>query len=196
MDRVELSRKFWEAQYESESQGWDLGEVSKPLKNYFDQIKDKSIKILIPGAGNSYEAEYLSDLGFKEIYVLDWSRKALNNLKKRASQKAHIHYVNDDFFNHQSKYDLIVEQTFFCAIDPSLRSQYSEKMADLLESGGKLVGVLFNFEEERDHPPYGGNREEYIQYFSPYFKTDIMEAAYNSHAGREGIELFIKLVRK
>lgn len=30
-----------------------------PLKVYFDQLTNKDLKILIPGGGNSHEAEYL-----------------------------------------------------------------------------------------------------------------------------------------
>lgn len=55
----QLNKSYWENRYTNNLIGWNIGYISTPLKTYIDQIKDKSLKILIPGAGNSYEAEYL-----------------------------------------------------------------------------------------------------------------------------------------
>lgn len=43
---------------------------------------------------------------------------------------------------------VLMEQTFFCAINPSLRKDYVAKMHELLAPNGKLVGVLFDKEFE------------------------------------------------
>ena len=61
---LNLSEEFWENKYKTNKIGWDLGEVSPPLKTYFDQLENKGLKILIPGGGNSYEAAYLFKKGF------------------------------------------------------------------------------------------------------------------------------------
>ncbi len=65
-----LDEKFWDSRYQSENTGWDIGQISTPLKAYFDQLDNKKLKILIPGGGNSYEAEYLFEKGFKNVYVV------------------------------------------------------------------------------------------------------------------------------
>ena len=57
--QVNLSEEFWDQKYQNNKIGWDLGEVSPPLRAYFDQLENKGQTILIPGGGNSYEAEYL-----------------------------------------------------------------------------------------------------------------------------------------
>ena len=80
---MNLSEGFWENKYKKNKTGWDLGEVSPPLKTYFDQLTNKNLKILIPGGGNSYEAEYLFKNGFKNVYVVDISETALKNIKNR-----------------------------------------------------------------------------------------------------------------
>ena len=59
-----LDTNYWNERYLKNDFGWDLGTISPPLKEYFDQIKNKNLSILIPGAGNSYEAEYLVNNGF------------------------------------------------------------------------------------------------------------------------------------
>ncbi|MNR35864.1 Thiopurine S-methyltransferase (TPMT) [compost metagenome] len=44
-----LDQTYWDNQYQSNRTGWDLGEISPPLKNYIDTLKDKAIRVLIPG---------------------------------------------------------------------------------------------------------------------------------------------------
>ncbi|MCB0465166.1 MAG: SAM-dependent methyltransferase, partial [Aequorivita sp.] len=58
---------FWNHKYLSGETGWDIGYVSTPIKEYIDQLSDKNLKILIPGGGNSYEAEYLFESGFNNV---------------------------------------------------------------------------------------------------------------------------------
>ena len=139
-----LSEKFWENKYKTNKIGWDLGEVSPPLKTYFDQLINKDLKILIPGGGNSYEAEYLFNNGFKNVYVVDVSKTALGNIKKRVPNFPNSQLILGNFFDLNDTFDLAIEQTFFCAIDPNLREKYAYKMKDLLKSKGKLVGLLFD----------------------------------------------------
>jgi len=63
--------KYWSKRYEENQTGWDIGYPSTPIKTYVDQLENKDLKILIPGAGNAYEAEYLWQQGFKNVHVLD-----------------------------------------------------------------------------------------------------------------------------
>lgn len=193
---MELSTEFWDNRYKTKDTGWDLGAISPPLKTYFDQLTDKNLKILIPGGGNSYEAEYLHHNGFKNVYVVDLSKTALDNFKKRVPSFPPTHLIDDNFFNLEMSFDLIIEQTFFCAIDPKLRFSYSKKVSELLRQNGKLVGLLFDDTFVNDTPPFGGSKTEYLGYFQPYFEILIMETAYNSHPKRADRELFFKVQKK
>lgn len=191
-----LDKDFWTQRYLNNEAGWDLGEVSPPLKAYFDQLKDKSIKILIPGCGNSYEGEYLVKNGFINTHLIDISPEAIKNIQQRVPAFPQSNLHCEDFFNHKGNYDLIVEQTFFCALNPTLRQDYVRKMADLLNKGGKLVGVMFGVPKNEDKPPFGGSKEEYLSYFKPFFNIDVMEECYNSIKPRQGSELFVILSKK
>ncbi len=142
---MKLDKEYWAAKYRENKTGWDLGSVSPPLKQYIDQLKDKSINILLPGAGNSYEAEYLHINGFKNIYVLDIAEEPLKNLKRRIPGFPEKNLIQADFFKFEESFDLILEQTFFCALPVQKRSLYAKKMHQLLRKNGKLVGLLFNF---------------------------------------------------
>jgi len=187
---------FWNHKYLSGETGWDIGHVSTPIKEYIDQLSDKDLKILIPGGGNSYEAEYLFENGFNNVYVVDISSIPLKNLAERIPSFPKENLLHADFFELEDTFDLILEQTFFCALDPSLREAYTDKMHQLLKPGGKLVGLLFNIPLNDDRPPFGGNKDEYEKLFSEKFKIEKMETAYNSIPPRAGNELFFILKRE
>jgi thiopurine S-methyltransferase len=190
-----LDEQFWDDRYKSENTGWDIGSISTPLEEYFKQLENKNLSILIPGGGNSYEAEYLFKKGFKNVFVVDLSETAFSNLLKRIPDFPKKNLIHSNFFDLEKTFDLIIEQTFFCAIHPKLRPQYAKKMNFLLKQRGKLVGLLFCVPLNEDQPPFGGNKEEYIPYFKTYFNIDIMEPAYNSIKSRMGNELFIKFIK-
>ena len=66
-------------------------------------------------------------------------------------------------------------------------------MHELLNEGGRIVGVLFNRKFEKDGPPFGGSISEYQSVFSNYFQLEKMEECYNSIPARKGREVFINL---
>jgi SAM-dependent methyltransferase len=186
-----LDQEFWEARYAEEQTGWDLGAVSPPLQAYFEGLQDRSQRILIPGCGRAYEAEYLWQQGFEQVHVLDWSERALADFARRVPGFPRAHLHAGDFFAHQGPYDLVVEQTFFCALDPALRARYVQKMHELLAPGGRLVGLLFNDPLNDDRPPFGGNESEYRALFSGAFILEQLQTAPDSIAPRAGRELFL-----
>lgn len=193
---IQLDKKFWNNKYLNNEHKWDVGYITTPLKEYFNQIKDKNLRILIPGCGNSYEAEYLFNSGFKNIFLVDYSEKALSNFKKRVPNFPSENLLCIDFFDLNMKFDLIIEQTFFCAIQTNKRGEYALKMNHLLSEKGKLVGLLFDDPMNEDHPPFGGNKKEYATFFEKYFKFKIFEKSNNSIKERSGRELFMILERK
>ena len=191
MKKIEFDHSFWSQKYQSNETGWDLGAVSPPIKAYIDQLDDKNISILIPGAGNAYEAAYLFEQGFNNVTVLDIAKEPLENLKKRVPDFPENKLLQEDFFDHEGQYDLILEQTFFCALDPSLRMTYINKMKALLKPKGKLVGLLFDFRLSDEGPPFGGDADAYSLAFQKAFRLKTLAPCYNSIKPRLGNELFI-----
>ncbi|GAL89239.1 class I SAM-dependent methyltransferase [Jejuia pallidilutea] len=185
---------YWSKRYQQHNTGWDIGVPSTPLKTYIDQLENKNLKILIPGAGNSYEAEYLFKNGFKNTYVLDIANAPLIAFQKRVPHFPSEQIIKGDFFKHKGIYDLVLEQTFFCSFPPlpENRKQYALKIHELLHKRGKLVGVWFNFPltNDMEKRPFGGSKEEYLNYFKPLFNVNTFKNCYNSIPSRMGRELF------
>ena len=198
-DNNELEQ-YWSQRYIDQSTGWDLGAISEPLRHYIDQLEDKQVRILLPGAGNAYEAEYLHNAGFVNTYILDISEHPLRSFKERVPDFPSAHIVHGDFFELKDNFDLILEQTFFCSFPPvdNNRERYITKMHELLNPKGKLAGLWFNlpFTGDLTKRPFGCSKDEYLRLFSSHFNTKAFEEATNSVQDREGIEFFGIFERK
>lgn len=185
---------YWNNRYKTKDDGWDIGAITPPLKAYIDQLTNKAISILIPGAGNAYEAEYLLNKGFTNVYVCDFAPEPIKRFMERVPGFPGKNILMADFFEVADvTYDLILEQTFFCAIDPQMRNRYFAQMHRLLKPKGHLAGVLFNCVFDKEGPPFGGDREEYVKYISGKFIIKTLEPCYNSITPRAGRELFMNL---
>ena len=187
---------YWTDRYASGNIPWDAGSITTPIKEFVDDLTNKDLRILIPGAGNAYEAEYLWKNGFKNTYVIDLSELPLKKLQDRCRDMPTSQMILGDFFALDDTFDLIIEQTFFCALHPSQRGEYIQKMSSLLAPGGSLVGVLFDDPLFTDHPPYGGNEEIYRSFFFPTFEEKVFTRCYNSIPPRANRELFIHVQRQ
>lgn len=187
------SSGYWNQRWLEGQTGWDIGYASPAIVEYMRQYPDKAAAILIPGCGNAYEAKALADMGFTNITLIDIAPALVASLQEQLKAERGIRIICGDFFEHEGLYDLVLEQTFFCALDPQLRSRYAAHMTSLLKPRGKLAGVLFNCEFEKEGPPFGGTEQEYRALFSPFFDIKKMEPCYNSIAPRMGAELFIRL---
>ncbi len=66
----DLSQAYWEDRYNKQETGWDIGDISPPMKFAIDQLafqypEQKDLSILIPGAGLGHEAIYLHQKGIQ-----------------------------------------------------------------------------------------------------------------------------------
>jgi len=191
-----LDAQYWNSQYISNTTGWDLGKPSPPLVDFFKTIENKDVRILIPGCGNAYEAKYLVNAGFSNITLIDISTDLVKKLQEKFAENTSVKVVLGDFFELEGTFDLIVEQTFFCALQPFMRSKYVQKMRNLLSENGQLVGLLFNRNFEKQGPPFGGNTTEYMQVFKQNgLNMFEVESCKNSVAPRANSEIFFKAMK-
>lgn len=186
-----MDQQYWKQRYEKGETGWDVGFATPPLTQYADQLEDRKLRILIPGCGNAYEGEYLMRNGFTNTFIVDLVAEVLEGVQRRFPDFPESRLIHGDFFALKDCYDLILEQTFFCALKPNLRPDYVKQVNQLLKPGGRLVGVLFNREFSQEGPPFGGSEAEYRQLFSNHFEIHTLKTCYNSIKPRQGTELFI-----
>ncbi len=191
-----LGQNFWNSNWKEQNTGWDIGYAAPAITEYLKQYSNENAAILIPGCGNAYEAEFLVKEGFSNITLIDIAPKAVEILQEKFKNTPQVQLICGDFFEHKGKYDLIIEQTFFCALPPEKRPAYAKKMASLLNDDGKIIGLLFDTTFEKQGPPFGGSTEEYVPVFRPYFHIKVMERCYNSIPPRANSEVFINLLKR
>lgn len=192
----QLDQSFWNSRWQNQQTGWDIGMASPAIIAYMAQYLNKNAAILIPGCGNAHEANWLLENSFTNITLIDIAPKAVAMLKAKYDKTPVINVILGDFFEHTGQYDLIIEQTFFCAIDPKLREKYVAQSSALLKPKGKIIGLLFSIDFERNGPPFGGNTSEYQALFEKHFSIKTMENCYNSIKPRANTEVFINFVKK
>lgn len=144
-------------------------------------------RVLIPGCGTAYEAAFLDRLGWA-VTALDFSAIAIEAARRQLGNWGGT-LLQADFFAHRPDipYALIYERAFLCALPRKLWSGYGAHMAQLLETGGFLVGFYF-FSDEPKGPPFGIARAELEALLSPYFELVAEAAVVDSigpFAGRE-----------
>ena len=187
------SPEYWDRFFKKGRLGWDMGSVSPPLKAYFDQLEDKSLKILIPGSGRGWEAEYLYRTGFSRVFYHDFSPLAHQAFLGRVPDFPGRNMLSEDFFSLQGQYDLIVEQTFFSSIPVEKRPAYARKVFELLRPGGKFTGLFFNHYFTEKGPPFGGVYNDYKKLFFSMFNVKVFTVSKNSIRPRQGLEFFFIL---
>ncbi len=183
---------YWNNRYLQQETGWDIGHASPAIVDFF-QDKRKDLNILIPGCGNAYEGEVLHRYGFDNLVLADFAEQTKSNFLDRCETFDGDHFLVGDFFSLEGTYEVIVEQTFFCALTPNLREDYAKKMKKLLHPEGSLVGLLFDAPLNTEHPPYGGSKAAYEELFGKYFKNVNLIPCGNSIAPRAGKELWIEI---
>ena len=198
MKENSLDNSFWNIRYQNNQTGWDLGEISNPIKKWFDNQENKKINILIPGAGKGHEVKYGFENGFGNIFYMDFSSRAADLFKEICPGFPKDQILTGDFFSLKKPlfFDVIIEQTFFCAIDPVLRPNYVEKTNEILKENGKIIGLLFNREFDTNGPPFGGTEKEYRGLFNSKFNFKKFENSLLSTLPRKEYEFWIELIKK
>lgn len=184
----ELTPAYWAERYRARETGWDIGAANPELVGVFATYVPASATVLIPGAGRGYEAEALWRRGYERVYVCDWAEEAFVTLRRSRYLPDDDRLLVGDFFELSGEYDAILEQTFFCAIDPSARDRYVAKCAELLSPGGRWIGLLFD-REFSSGPPFGGSAAEYRERFSRHFDIELLGRFGGSISPRAGNEL-------
>ena len=187
--------QFWEDIYLEDDAGWDLGE-STPV---FDKISDALPlgKVCIIGCGRGYDAVMFSQKGF-EVTAIDFAPSAISTLQSLASGAGvMINIVETDIFlltsQFSCEFDYVIEQTCFCAINPSRREEYEQLVKTIIKPNGKLIGLWFPLDKPMDDggPPWGTTISEVKSIFYDGWKIEKEEFSELSILPRKNREKLI-----
>ena len=137
------------------------------------------------------------------MYPLDISEVAISCIKRDIPDIKTSNILKKNFFrlnsNYNNYFDCIIEYTFYCAFNPSLRIKYAEKCYDLLKNGGRIYAVFLplSTQEDENFPPYQVNVEKDLkEYFEKYFIISKIDYNLDSIPQRRGNEVLVEMVKK
>ncbi len=201
MTETDLSPDAWNQRYERGDTPWDLSGPTPEFKRLLEENKlPPKGRVLVPGGGRGHDAILFAEKKY-EVDLVDFAPQALEAALIEASRhKMTVFAYRQNFFDlpqlpyHAGSYDIMLEYTFFCAIDPKLRPAYAAAAAALLKPGGLLVGLFFPLSSDKAGPPYVVAEAEVRELFSPYFDVEILkpELSVKARSGREFLGMFKK----
>ena len=164
--------EFWDERFVAQFIPWDQGAVPVDMQRYFKLLIPMAhTQCLIPGCGNSYEAAYLSELGW-DVVAIDFSPAAVASARANNPRWAD-RIMLADFFSYTPAKPLqcIYERAFLCALPPKLRAKVVARWAELLPADGLLLGYFFiESESAKKGPPFAITSRELTDLLSPYFE--------------------------
>jgi len=116
-----------------------------------------------------------------------------------AKRRLKLNIIHGDIFDldklFTNTFDIVLEYTCFCAIDPDRRDDYIRLVNHILNPSGEFVGLLFPTDEnlDSDGPPFGVDIDTTLNLFSNYFTVIKKEIPSNSIERRKGREIFVIL---
>lgn len=198
-DEVEVeSEKYWSSKYQNNEAGWDLGAPAAAIKSLVPKLKLPSSRVLVLGGGQGHDAGYFADLGH-HVTLIDISPEALTRAQKTYGDKPNIKFIQADLFDlpveMYGQFDLVIEHTCFCAINPSLRDDLVRQWRRLLNETGFLLGVFFTM-PKRSGPPFGASEWEIRKRLENGFHTLVWQRFRHSISPRLGRELLVYAKKK
>ncbi|MCO5142494.1 MAG: TPMT family class I SAM-dependent methyltransferase [Oligoflexia bacterium] len=197
----DLSAAAWNDHYLEGITPWDLqGPCPQILEFTKEPWFSSTASILLPGAGRGHDAIALASMGHN-VSAVDFAPGAIKALLQQAKEKKqNVHVFQRDFFSlsndpfHKERYDIIIEYTFFCAIDPKLRANYIKLAHQLLRPNGYFAGIFFPTTNDKEPPPFVVDREEVLSLFKEGFTGEICEPniSIKPRKGREFLGIFKK----
>ena len=189
---------FWNSLYLGGRDAWELARAAPPIERWFSSHSPAGKRALVVGCGRGHEARILAFAG-ATVTAIDFAPQAITEARALATAAGlTIDFRQRDLFRlpeEADRYDLIVEHTCFCAIDPARRAEYVEVMAALLVEGGELVGLFWSHGRPGG-PPFTTTLAELRTLFSPRFEVLDEHLATDSVALRAGQELLIRFRRR
>jgi methyl halide transferase len=184
----------WESRWRAGDTGWDRGSAAPPLLALILQDNLPFGRALVPGCGAGYDAMALAR---RERFVvgLDLAPTAAVRFEEERQRagvpRDRVEIVVGDFFEYrpEAPFDLIWDYTFLCAIDPSLRSRWAEKMDELLAPHGELITLLYpTSDAPAQGPPFLIEPEAIRTLLAPRWVATQLAKVKHSHPERRDRE--------
>ena len=189
----------WDELYRRRETPWEKGRPHPALIDYLEKHGPLTGEVFVPGCGSGNDVRALSS-ATNHVVGVDIATRPIAKATGRPPI-ANEEYLLGDLFQlpetFNDRFDWVVEHTCFCAIDPTRRIDYVEKVVRLLKPAGQLLAIFFiNPDHDEEGPPYRVNITELEAFFGKYFSVMREWVPTRTHSGREGRELMRVLSKR
>jgi cyclopropane fatty-acyl-phospholipid synthase-like methyltransferase len=184
-----MNENYWEERYRTSDMPWEKGAPSPGLVDFLSSHSDLARgTVCVPGCGTGHDVRAWAAAGF-QVTGFDIAPSAVR-LADEATRMAGLNaqFQRADFLvdTPPKPFDWVFEHTLFCAIQPVEREDYVQAVLRWLNMGGFYLAVNY-FIPDTEGPPFGTDREEIWQRFSPHFEL-LEEWVPRSYPNRTGLE--------
>jgi len=186
--------QYWMDVYKTETNpGWNLNEPAEAFKDMLPRLKLPKCRILVLGCGEGHDAALFAKAGHL-VTAVDFSKEAIARGKQKYGDLTNLNFYESNIFHLPQEwnfgFDIVVEHTCFCAIQPEQRGELVRLYRRMLHEEGQLLAVFFAM-EKRAGPPYGATEWEIRKRTEQGFHYLFWGRLRNSLPGRLGRELFV-----
>ncbi|XP_043721549.1 probable thiol methyltransferase 2 [Telopea speciosissima] len=183
----------WDKCWEQGLTPWDLKQPTPVFLHLHQADALPRGRALVPGCGTGYDVVAIASPD-RYVVGLEISEHAIKRAKELFSSLPNANYftfTKEDFFTWQPTdlFDLIYDYTFFCAIEPSMRSAWASRIRDYLKPDGELITLMFPISDHVGGPPYKVSVADYEEVLHPMgfraISIEDNELAIEPRKGRE-----------
>jgi ubiquinone/menaquinone biosynthesis C-methylase UbiE len=184
-----MNQSYWETRYQTQDMPWEKGAPCPGLVDFLAAHRDlPGETVCVPGGGTGHDAGQWAQAGFR-VYGYDIAPSAIQLSRERAQAEGwRAEFRQADFLRDEPpfQFDWLFEHTLFCAIQPEERDGYVRAVHRWLKPSGHYLAVNYLI-PDTDGPPFGVNRAELWERFSPHFEL-LQEWVPRSYPNRTGLE--------
>ena len=204
---------YWDDAYREDRDGWDMGTPTPVFTDLLDRLgkdftslgaedfaqQEQPPRVLIPCSGRGYDALLFAEHGWK-VTAVDFAIEPMQWLRTESERaKLDVEILQEDMFtlgrSHPGAFDLLVEYTCVCAIDPARREEFVRFSADVLRVGGIVMALLFPVDGRPGGPPFSIDVDGFKEQMSVAFDCvheSTPETSVKPRLGRERLLVWKK----
>lgn len=203
---------YWSGRYQGGTAQWDLGQETAvfqsciekglfPVPPRSDVPVRHAPRVWVPGCGYGHDALLFARAGYY-VTAMDFAPEPLTRLKDMAwEQHCDLDIVHADIFSalphYAETFDMVVEYTCFCAIDPARREEYVRILSGVVKPNGCVVALLFPTDTMVESPPYPVDISATLTLFATYdLFCSYRMVPTESHPKRQGREELVFFVKR
>ncbi len=157
---------WWDEIYQKGEERWDNGGAHHLLDFLIPAQKLTRCRVLVLGCGAGHDAAWWEKRGHI-VTGVDFSAEAIDRARKTYGESESLRWIQADVLNLPNgdlrfapgNFDVIFENTLFCAIPPSQRETLVKTWYRLLSRRGRLIGLV-PVMDKLTGPPYGTSEWE------------------------------------